>query len=56
MNVHENTENNTVIASFDLPGVKPEQVNIDVTQDRLTISGESTAAQQRDEHGYTVRE
>lgn len=56
MDVHENAENNTVTATFDLPGVKPEHVNIDVNQDRLTISGESSVTQERDERGYTVRE
>lgn len=56
MDVHENAENNTVTVAFDLPGIKPEEVNIDVNQDRLTISGETSSSQQRDERGYTVRE
>lgn len=57
MDVHENAETNTVSATFDLPGLKPEEVSIDVNQDRLTISGEtSSQQQQRDERGYTVRE
>lgn len=54
--MQENADANTVTASFDLPGVTPEQVNIDVDQDRLTISGEASTAQQTDERGYTVRE
>lgn len=56
MDVHENAETNTVTATFDLPGMTPEQVNIDVNQDRLTISGETSSSQERDERGYTVRE
>ena len=56
MDVHENVENNTVTASLELPGLKPEEVNIDVNQDRLTISGESSTDQERNERGYTVRE
>ncbi|KAG8214979.1 small heat shock protein [Butyriboletus roseoflavus] len=56
MDVHENPDNNTVTATFDLPGVKSDEVNIDVNQDRLIISGETTSTQQRDERGYTVRE
>lgn len=56
MDVHENSETNSVTASFELPGLKPEDVNIDVNQDRLTISGETSASQKRDESGYTVRE
>lgn len=56
MDVHEDAESNTVTATFDLPGFTSEQVNIDVNQDRLTISGEASSSQQRDERGYTVRE
>ncbi|KAF8547477.1 HSP20-like chaperone [Imleria badia] len=56
MDVHENAETNTVTATFELPGLQPEEVNIDVNQDRLTISGETSTSQQRDERGYTVRE
>ncbi|KAF8142125.1 HSP20-like chaperone [Boletus edulis] len=56
VDVHEDAENNTVTASFELPGLKPEEVNIDVSHDRLTISGETSTSQQRDERGFTVRE
>ncbi|KAH0836349.1 HSP20-like chaperone [Lanmaoa asiatica] len=56
MDVHENPETNTVTAMFDLPGIKPDEVNIDINQDRLIISGESSSSQERDERGYTVRE
>lgn len=56
MDVHEDAENNTVTATFDLPGIKPDEVNIDVNQDRLSISGETSSSEQRDESGYTVHE
>ncbi|KAG9318943.1 small heat shock protein [Chiua virens] len=57
MDVFENAENNTVTATFDLPGVKREDVNIDVNQNRLIISGQASASQEQvDESGYTVRE
>ncbi|KAF8419395.1 HSP20-like chaperone [Boletus edulis BED1] len=56
VDVHEDAENNTVTASFELPGLKPEEVNIDVSHDRLTVSGETSTSQQRDERGFTVRE
>lgn len=54
--MHENVEDNTVTAMFDLPGIERDQVNIDVNQDRLTVSGETSTDEKRDEHGYTVRE
>ncbi len=39
-----------------LPGVKPEDVNITVLGDTLTISGDTSAEQTRDDEGYTYRE
>jgi HSP20 family protein len=56
MDVHENPEGNTVTASFELPGLKKEDVNIDVQQGRLTVSGESTDSSERAEHGFAIRE
>ena len=56
MDVHEDTQNNTVLATFELPGLKKEDVNIDVHNNLLTISGESKVSSDRDENGYAVRE
>jgi len=56
MDVHEDAEKNTVSATFELPGLKKEDVNIDVHDNLLTISGESKVASDRDENGYAVRE
>ena len=54
--MHEDKENNLVHATFELPGLKKEDVNIDVHNNRLTISGESKISSERDENGYAVRE
>lgn len=56
MDVHEDDKTNTVTATFELPGLKKEDVNIDVHNDVLTISGESKVSSERDENGYAVRE
>ncbi|PSS35359.1 hypothetical protein PHLCEN_2v1696 [Hermanssonia centrifuga] len=56
MDVHENPETNTVTATFELPGLKKEDVNIDVHNNVLSISGESKISADRDENGYAVRE
>ena len=56
MDVHEDPQNNTVLATFELPGLKKEDVNIDVHNSLLTISGESKVSSDRDENGYAVRE
>lgn len=56
MDLHENKETNTVTAVFELPGMKSEDVNIDVHQNRLTVSGEFKADIPPDDPGYVVRE
>ena len=56
MDVHEDEKANQVTASFELPGLKKEDVNIDVHNNLLTVSGESKISSERDEHGYAVRE
>ena len=56
MDLHEDHDNNSVTATFDLPGMSKDAVNIDVHNGRLTISGENQASQDKTEKGYTVRE
>ncbi|KAI0759339.1 HSP20-like chaperone [Irpex lacteus] len=56
MDVHEDAQSNTVTATFELPGLKKEDVNIDVHNNVLSISGESKISSDRDENGYAVRE
>ena len=56
MDVHEDNEKNIVTAMFELPGLTKENVNIDVHNNLLTVSGESKISSERDENGYAVRE
>jgi HSP20 family protein len=56
LDLHEDPETNKVTATFELPGLKKEDVNIDVHYDRLTVSGESNVTNESHEKGYTVRE
>ncbi|KAI0683266.1 HSP20-like chaperone [Cytidiella melzeri] len=56
MDVHEDAQTNTVTATFELPGLKKEDVNIDIHNNVLSISGESKISSDRDENGYAVRE
>ncbi|KZS96454.1 HSP20-like chaperone [Sistotremastrum niveocremeum HHB9708] len=56
MDIHENTEANTVTATFELPGLKKEDVNIDVSDSRLTVSGQSERSSEHKEEGYAVKE
>ena len=54
--MHEDKEKNLVTATFELPGINKENVNIDVQNNVLTVSGESKFESGRDENGYVVRE
>ena len=56
MDVHESPENNQVTATFELPDVKKEDVQIDIQSNRLTISGEAKASKEHNEEGYALRE
>lgn len=44
------------MASFELPGLKKEDVNIELHNDRLTVSGECKYEGERTEGGYAIRE
>ena len=48
---------NEVVVKAALPGIKPEDVNIDITGDTLTIKGETKAKQEikRDDYLYQER-
>ncbi|TFY71701.1 hypothetical protein EVG20_g1307 [Dentipellis fragilis] len=56
MDLHDNAETNTITAIFELPGLKKEDVHLDIQNNALTISGETTVDSSRDESGYAVRE
>ena len=56
MDLHENSDSNTVTASFEVPGLKKEEVNIDVHNGRLTVSADSKISNDYQESGYAVRE
>ncbi|KAF8336156.1 HSP20-like chaperone [Amanita rubescens] len=56
LDLHENVEANTVTATFELPGLTKENVDIHVHDGRLHISGESKISADREESGYAVRE
>ncbi|KAF8069191.1 small heat shock protein [Lyophyllum atratum] len=56
MDLHENEEKNKVTATFELPGMKKEDVSIDLQNGRLTISAEAKISEEHEESGYAVRE
>lgn len=56
MDLHEDTDKNLMTATFELPGLSKDKVNIDVHNGNLIVSGEVSESTERDEHGYSVRE
>jgi len=56
MDIHESAEANTVTATIELPGLKKEDVTIDVRNNRLVVSGESTISKGTNENGFVHRE
>jgi len=56
MDLHENSDNNTMTAMFELPGLSKDNVQIHVQNDRLEVSGESKLSKEYEEGGFAVRE
>ncbi|KAF8962065.1 HSP20-like chaperone [Flammula alnicola] len=56
MDLHENSKTNLVTATFELPGLKKDNVDIEVHNQNLTVSGESTISSEREEGDYAFRE
>lgn len=56
IDLHEDKDKNLVTATFELPGINKQDVNIEVRNNVLSITGESKFSSDRDEKGYLVRE
>lgn len=56
MDLHESKASDEMTATFELPGMKKEDVNIAVHQNRLIVSGQSTVSEESDKDGYVVHE
>ena len=54
--MHESKENNLITATFELPGLKKEDVTIDLQNNRLIVSGEVNFSDEKEENGYVVKE
>ena len=49
-------EGDTLVVEAHLPGLKPEDLDINVEQGVLTISGQTIAEEERKERNYLIRE
>ena len=56
MDLHEDVDNNLMTATFELPGLSKDKVNIDMQNGNLIVSGEVFDSTEKNDHGYSVRE
>ncbi|KAF9010756.1 small heat shock protein [Cyathus striatus] len=56
IDLHENAENNLVTATFEFPGLKKEDIQLDLQNGHLIVSAESKPSSEYSENGYAVRE
>lgn len=56
MDLHEDADKNLMTATFELPGLSKDQVDINVHSGNLIVSGEVSESTEKEEHGYSVRE
>lgn len=56
MDIHESQDSNLITATLELPGMNKQDVNIDVRDGRLIVSGETAHAKEVNEAGYIMRE
>lgn len=56
MDLYESKDTGEMIATFELPGMRKEDIKIDIHQNRLIISGQSTISNDDEQEGYAVRE
>ncbi|KAJ3872232.1 HSP20-like chaperone [Lentinula edodes] len=56
MDLHEDKEKNLVTATFEFPGVKKEEIQLDMHNGRLTVYAETKVSEEHEQFGYAVRE
>ncbi|KAJ7088361.1 HSP20-like chaperone [Mycena belliarum] len=56
MDLHEDASSNMVTATFELAGIKKEDVQIDVHNGRLSVAAESKLSESYKRDGYAIRE
>lgn len=56
LDLHEDAEKNIVTATFELPGVSKDDVQLDFQNSKLTVSAETKKSEKHADNGYTSRE
>ncbi|KAF9484179.1 small heat shock protein [Pholiota conissans] len=56
MDLHENPEQNLITVTLELPGIRKEDIDIQIKNSQLTITAENKLPVEFEESGYAVRE
>lgn len=56
LDLHEDSENNVVTATFEFPRVPKDSVQLDFHNDKLTVSAETKKSEKLSDTGYTICE
>ncbi|KAF8804142.1 HSP20-like chaperone [Phlegmacium glaucopus] len=56
LDLHEDTEKNLVTATFELPGVSKDDVQLNFQNGKLTVSAETRKSEELAENNYLLRE
>jgi len=56
MDLYEDPDKNVMTATFELPGLSKDKIDIGVQNGNLIISGEVSESTEKNEHGYAIRE
>ncbi|KAF8996914.1 HSP20-like chaperone [Cyathus striatus] len=56
MDLHEDTEKNLATATFEFPGLKKEDIQLNLHDGRLVVSAERNISSEYSKDGYAVRE
>ena len=56
MPIDVTSDENQVVIKASLPGIKPEDVNVTIEDNRLTIEGSTNGSSETEEDNYVIRE
>lgn len=56
MDLYENPDKNLMTATFELPGLSKDDIQIDVQNGNLAVSGTTSQSSEQQEQGYAVKE
>lgn len=56
MDLYEDSEKNLMSATFEVPGISRDDIQLEVRDSLLTVSGETTSSTEHEKSAYVLRE